>query len=55
MFNPLDFISKFIKSGNQVELDRIAKIVENILAGSHPRKHPRLSEESLCLLLFSGG
>ena len=32
MFNPLDFISKFIKSGNQVELDRIAKIVENINA-----------------------
>ena len=30
MFNPLDFISKFIKSGNQKELDRIAKIVENI-------------------------
>ena len=32
MFNPLTFISKFIKSGNQVELDRIAKIVENINA-----------------------
>ena len=30
MFNPLSFISKFIKSGNQKELDRIAKIVENI-------------------------
>ena len=30
MFNPLSFISKFIKSGNQRELDRIAKIVENI-------------------------
>ncbi len=30
MFNPLGFISKFIKSGNQKELDRIAKIVENI-------------------------
>ena len=30
MFNPLNFISKFIKSGNQKELDRIRKIVENI-------------------------
>ena len=30
MFNPLGFISKFIKSGNQKELDRIGKIVENI-------------------------
>ena len=32
MFNPLGFISKFIKSGNQKELDRIGKIVENINA-----------------------
>ena len=30
MLNPLSFISKFIKSGNQKELDRIYKIVENI-------------------------
>ena len=30
MFNPLSFISKFIKSGNQKELDRIAKIIEKI-------------------------
>ncbi|MBD1137495.1 preprotein translocase subunit SecA [Pelagibacterales bacterium SAG-MED43] len=30
MFNPLGFISKFIKSGNQKELDRIGKIVETI-------------------------
>ena len=30
MFNPLSFISKFIKSGNQGELDRISKIVEKI-------------------------
>ena len=27
MLNPLNFISKFIKSNNQKELDRIAKIV----------------------------
>jgi len=30
MFNPLSFISKFIKSGNQKELDRISKIVNHI-------------------------
>ena len=27
MLNPLNFLSKFIKSSNQKELDRIAKIV----------------------------
>ncbi len=30
MFNPLNFISKFIKSGNQKELDRISKITKDI-------------------------
>ncbi len=30
MFNPLNLISKFIKSGNQKELDRIRKIVTKI-------------------------
>ena len=30
MLNPLNFISKFIKSGNQKELDRINKIVKQI-------------------------
>ncbi len=30
MFNPLNLISKFIKSSNQKELDRIEKIVEKI-------------------------
>ena len=30
MFNPFNFISKFIKSNNQKELDRIMKIVNNI-------------------------
>ncbi len=30
MFNPLNLISKFIKSGNQKELDRIGKIVDKI-------------------------
>ena len=28
MLNPLNFISKFIKSSNQKELDRLKKIVE---------------------------
>ena len=30
MFNPLNLISKFIKSSNQKELDRIGKIVLKI-------------------------
>ncbi len=30
MLNPLNFISKFIKSGNKKELDRIGKIVDEI-------------------------
>ena len=30
MFNPLSFISKFVKSSNQNELDRISKIVKDI-------------------------
>ncbi len=30
MLNPLNFISKFIKSGNQKELDRISKIVKKV-------------------------
>ena len=30
MLNPLNFISKFIKSGNKKELDRIRKIVDQI-------------------------
>jgi len=30
MLNPLNFISKFIKSSNQKELDRVAKIVEKV-------------------------
>ena len=30
MFNPLNFISKFIKSTNQKEFDRIGKIVSGI-------------------------
>ena len=30
MFNPLNLITKFIKSSNQKELDRIDKIVKTI-------------------------
>ena len=30
MLNPLNFLSKFIKSNNQKELDRISKIVTKI-------------------------
>ena len=30
MFNPLNFISKFIKSGNKKQLDRIGKIVDQV-------------------------
>ena len=30
MFNPLNLISKFIKSSNQKELDRIGKIVNRV-------------------------
>ena len=30
MLNPISFISKFIKSSNQRELDRISKIVKKV-------------------------
>ena len=30
MFNPLNFLTKFIKSNNEKELERIKKIVTNI-------------------------
>ena len=32
MLNPLGFISKFIKSSNQKELDRLQKIVKQVNA-----------------------
>ena len=39
MFNPLNFISKFIKSGNKKELNRISKIVDQInLLGENIKK-----------------
>ena len=43
MFNPLSFISKFVKSGNQKELDRIAKIVSKI--NSLEDKYSNLQDE----------
>ena len=30
MFNPLNFLTKIIKSNNQKELDRLSKIVKKI-------------------------
>ena len=45
MFNPLSFISKFIKSGNQKELDRIGKIVGKI--NSIEEKFIKLTNEDL--------
>jgi len=44
MLNPLNFLSKFIKSSNQKELDRIAKIVENV--NSFEVKVRDISDES---------
>ncbi|WP_440678948.1 preprotein translocase subunit SecA [Candidatus Pelagibacter sp. HIMB1611] len=42
MFNPLNLITKFIKSSNQKELDRIGKIVEKI--NSHEKQFIKLSD-----------
>ena len=43
MLNPLNFLSKFIKSSNQKELDRITKIVEKV--NSFEGKIKKLSSE----------
>ena len=43
MFNPLNLITKFIKSSNQKELDRIGKIVEKI--NSHEEQFTKLGDE----------
>ena len=42
MFNPLNLITKFIKSSNQKELDRIGKIVEKI--NSYEEQFIKLSD-----------
>ena len=44
MLNPLNFISKFIKSSNQRELDRIEKIINKINALEEPTKNLDNSE-----------
>ena len=38
MLNPLSFFSKFIRSSNQRELDRIGKIIEKINQFEHSVK-----------------
>ena len=43
MFNPLNLITKFIKSSNQKELDRIGKIVEKI--NSHEEDFINLNDD----------
>ena len=43
MFNPLNLITKFIKSSNQKELDRIGKIVEKI--NSHEENFKNLNHD----------
>lgn len=42
MFNPINLITKFIKSSNQKELDKIGKIVEKI--NSHDENFKKLSD-----------
>jgi len=44
MLNPINFITKFIKSSNQKELDRLIKIVEKI--NSHEVKFEKLDDAS---------
>ncbi len=43
MFNPLNLITKFIKSSNQKELDRIGKIVEKI--NSYEENYKNLNDD----------
>ncbi len=43
MFNPLNLITKFIKSSNQKELDRIGKIVEKV--NSHEEDFKNLNDD----------
>ncbi len=56
MLNPLNIISKFIKSGNQKELDRIGKIVkeinlkEDIISKLEDEKFPLRTNEFLSRL-----
>ena len=43
MFNPINFISKFIKSSNQKELDRLIKIVSKV--NKHESRLEKLKNE----------
>ena len=43
MFNPLNLVSRFIKSNNQKELDKIEKIVKKV--NSHESKIAEFSNE----------
>ena len=43
MFNPLNLVTKFIKSSNQKELDRIGRIVEKI--NLHEEDFKNLNDE----------
>ena len=42
MLNPLNFISKFIKSGNQKELDQINKIISENIDSHLVKKHGKI-------------
>ena len=42
MFNPLNLISKFIKSGNQKELDRLKKITQKINSLEEIQKNSKI-------------
>ena len=52
MFNPISFISKFIKSSNQRELDRISKIVLEINSREEKIKNLKDSDFPLQTLEF---
>ena len=43
MLNPINFLSKFIKSGNQRELDKISKIVKEV--NLHEEKIKKLKDK----------
>ena len=47
MFNPLSLITKFIKSSNQKELDRIGKIVKKINSYSHTEHNTPLNNDKI--------
>ena len=60
MFNPLNLITKFIKSSNQKELDRIGKIVEKINLHEEDFKYlndegfpKKTNEFSIIMFLFT--